>query len=95
MYFEKKKQILSIQIEMLLKMQSQNTISKPKMNLDILMVENVIGDHTRHSQDCYYVCDASDIEDVKYGQFVKDVVNAQDLDYCCCQSDFSFEISTG
>ena len=59
------------------------------------MTENVIGDHTKRSQDSYYVCDSSDLEKVKYSQFVKDICNAQDLDYCCCESDLSYEISTG
>ncbi len=77
------------------KIYNENKIKTPKKHLDLLLTEHVIGDYTKRSENCYYVCDTSDMEDVKYAQFVKDTFNAQDLDYCCCQTDYSYEISTG
>jgi hypothetical protein len=94
-YNRKKQEILSMNREMLKKKYQESKLKTPKKHLDLLMTENVIGDYTKRSKDCSFVCDTSDMEDVKYAQFVKDTFDSQDLDYCCCQTDFSYEISTG
>ncbi|NUJ98132.1 hypothetical protein HGA92_05105 [Candidatus Gracilibacteria bacterium] len=64
-------------------------------NLNIKNCENVLGDFVQNSKNSFFVFDGENIENIKYAQFIQDTDNSYDLDYSCCNSSLSYEISTG
>lgn len=93
-YYKKKKELTLLWYKKLIELLNnliKSSINKP---LNIISTENVIWDYTKNSKNCFYVSDWSDLESVKFWQFIKNIRNCYDIDYCCCESDLSYEIST-
>ncbi|EKE27949.1 MAG: hypothetical protein ACD_3C00123G0015 [uncultured bacterium (gcode 4)] len=67
----------------------------PNKNLDVKNVENVIGNNVQNAKDSYLVFDATNIENIKFWQFVQDSVDLYDADYVCCNSTLSYEVVSG
>ncbi len=69
--------------------------SYPKKYLDLLQVEETVGDHVFQSKESFFVFDAGNVQNVRYGQFVNDTKDSADIDYGCCVSSRSYEIVAG
>jgi CxxC-x17-CxxC domain-containing protein len=94
-YEQKKKKILGKNSLSSLKNQFNILLKKAiHKNLNLKNCENVVGNDVQNWKNSYFVFDSSNIENIKYGQFIQDTDTSYDLDYNCCDSSLSYEIST-
>jgi hypothetical protein len=94
-YEEKRKIILSEQLLFSVKNKFNSFLRKAvHKNLNLKNCENVLGNDVQDGKDSYFVFDSSNIENIKFGQFIQDMDTSYDLDYNCCHSSLSYEIST-
>lgn len=94
-YFEKKKELQLLWYDKLMELYKDIRKKSINKHLNITSSQNVLWNYVKNSNNCSYVSDCSDIEFVKFWQFVTNIKNCYDLDYSCCISELSYEITTG
>ena len=87
-YFEKIKDILDMKNikEMMKKFTTMKTTGIHR-TLAIDHTENTYGNNIQYAKNTSYSFDCSNVEDIKFCQFVQDAKNIYDADYCCCEAE--------